>query len=60
MSVSTNRDQLVVMAVAGRVAAPEIAVGQFWNPYTPNTEGIAGVPLGMGGIIYNCRVGDPA
>lgn len=60
MSISTNKDQLVVMAVGGRISPPEVAVGQFWNPYTPDTEGQGGVPIGMGGIIYNCRVGDPA
>ena len=60
MSVATNKEQLVVMAVGGRVAPPEIALGQFWNPYTPDTEGKSGVPIGMGGIIYNCRVGSPA
>jgi hypothetical protein len=60
MSVLTNKDQLVVMAVGGRVSPPEVAVGQFWNPYTPDTEGKAGVPIGMGGIIYNLRVGDSA
>ena len=60
MAVSTNKEQLVVMAVGGCVAPPEVALGQFWNPYTPDTEGKAGIPIGMGGIVYNCRVGDPA
>lgn len=60
MSVSINTNRVVVMAVAARIAPPAIAVGQFWNPYTPDTEGEAGVPIGMGGIVYNCRVGDPA
>lgn len=49
-----------MLAVGGRIAAPAVAVGQFWNPYTPDTEGTACVPIGMGGIVYNCRVGDSA
>lgn len=60
MPISTNKAQLVVMAVGGRISPPEVALGMFWNPYTPDTEGKGGVPIGMGGIIYNCRVGDPA
>jgi hypothetical protein len=60
MSIQTNKDRLVEMAVGGRVSPPEVTLGMFDTPYTPNWDGVPGVMLGMMGIVYNCRVGDPA
>lgn len=54
--VRTNVDDLVVMAVTGHVSAPTLAR----SPYRPDTEGTGTVLIGMAGIVYNARVGDPA
>ena len=52
----TNRDSLVVMAVSGFISPPALDR----SPYRPDTEGIGRVLIGMAGIVYNARVGDPA
>lgn len=52
----TNVDDLVVMAVTGFISAPTLDR----SPYRPDTEGIGTVLIGMAGIVYNARVGDPA
>lgn len=52
----TNKDDLVMMAVAGYVSAPTLDR----SPYRPDTEGIGTVLIGMSGVVYNARVGDPA
>jgi len=52
----TNIENLVIMAVTGHVTAPTLAR----SPYRPNTEGTSTVLIGMSGIVYNARVGDPA
>lgn len=51
-----NRDELVTMAVSGFISAPTLDR----SPYRPDTEGIGRVLIGMSGIVYNARVGDPA
>ena len=52
----TNRDDLVTMAVSGFISAPTLDR----SPYRPDTEGTGRVLIGMSGIVYNARVGDPA
>lgn len=52
----TNADDLVTMGVTGFVSAPKLGRGS----YRPNTEGGCTIPIGMAGIVYNARVGDPA
>lgn len=52
----TNTDDLVIMAVTGFASAP----GLSRPPYRPDTEGTGQVLVGMAGIVYNARVGDPA
>jgi hypothetical protein len=52
----TNQDSLVVMAVSGFISPPTLDR----SPYRPDTEGIGRVLIGMAGIVYNARVGDPA
>ena len=52
----TNRDELVTMAVSGFISAPTLDR----SPYRPDTEGTGRVLIGMAGIVYNARVGDPA
>jgi hypothetical protein len=52
----TNIDDLVIMAVTGFVSAPKLQR----SPYRPDTEGMSTVPIGMAGVVYNARVGDPA
>jgi hypothetical protein len=56
MSLATNADQLVEMAVIGFVSQPTFRPGG----YIPNADGTAVVLPGMSGYIYNARVGDPA
>lgn len=52
----TNRDDLVTLAVSGFISAPTLER----SPYRPDTEGVGRVLIGMAGIVYNARVGDPA
>jgi hypothetical protein len=52
----TNRDDLVTLAVSGFISAPTLER----SPYRPDTEGVGRVLIGMSGIVYNARVGDPA
>ncbi len=52
----TNSDELVTMAVSGFISAPTLDR----SPYRPDTEGNGRVLIGMSGIVYNARVGDPA
>lgn len=53
--IRTNKEKLVKMAVGGEVAAPKLAA-----PLVPDNSGRAIISIGMAGIIYNARVGDPA
>ena len=52
----TNSSDLVRMAITGFISAPTLDR----SPYRPDTEGIGTVLIGMSGIVYNARVGDPA
>ncbi len=54
--IRTNKDKLLQVGIEGQIWPPAVAGSAF----TPDTKGRAVVALGMGGIIYNCRVGDPA
>lgn len=56
MSLATNADQLVEMAVIGFVSQPTMRPGG----YIPSSSGEAVVLPGMSGFIYNARVGDNA
>jgi len=44
------------MAVTAFVSAPTLPR----PPYRPDVEGMSQVPIGMAGVVYNVRVGDPA
>ncbi|MBI4277948.1 MAG: DUF4438 domain-containing protein [Armatimonadetes bacterium] len=52
----TNRDRLPVISLIAEVAPPTLDR----NVYVPDREGRAFLGVGMGGIVYNVRVGDPA
>lgn len=54
--LQTNSNELVVMAVTGYISAPTLGR----SAYRPDTEGTGTVLIGMAGIVYNARVGDPA
>ncbi|MBV7339433.1 DUF4438 domain-containing protein [Chloroflexi bacterium TSY] len=54
--MQTNIDDLIIMAVTGFISPPTLQR----SPYRPDTEGIGTVLIGMAGIVYNARVGDPA
>jgi Domain of unknown function (DUF4438) len=54
--VRTNADSLVEIAVHGEVWPPAAAR----DPYKATSEGRAAVTLGMSGIAFQNRVGDPA
>ncbi|MDA0330184.1 MAG: DUF4438 domain-containing protein [Gemmatimonadetes bacterium] len=51
-----NFDDLVEMAVTGRVSQPSVRQGG----YTPWPDGVGVMLPGMSGIVYNARVGDRA
>jgi hypothetical protein len=53
--IRTNKDSLVKMAVIGEISPPKLGRG-----YRPDNAGQAAISIGMGGIVYNVRVGDPA
>jgi len=50
-----NADELVMQTVMGQIAHP---VGRE-NPYRVGQDGIPRVLPGTGGIVLNCRIGDP-
>jgi hypothetical protein len=52
----TNIDNLVTMAISAFISPPTLER----TTYRPDTEGIGTVLIGMAGIVYNARVGDPA
>ncbi len=52
--LATNKDRIISVAVQGRVA-PASATGA----YLVTWDGRPKMPLGVGGINYNLRVGDP-
>jgi len=53
--LKTNKEQLVMLSVQGRVSYPVRR-----TPYTVTSEGKAVVVPGVGGITYNIKVGDRA
>ncbi len=56
MPLRTNQDKLVRIAVYGEIAAPTLPPTQ----YRADAAGQSQVMIGMYGIVYNARVGDPA
>lgn len=54
--IETNEAQLVESAVGGQVWPP----AADRSPYKVTSEGVPAVTLGMGGICFTHRVGDPA
>lgn len=54
--IRTNKDSLVTMAVTGFISPATLDR----SPYRPSTEGASAVHIGMSGIVYNARTGDPA
>jgi hypothetical protein len=48
-----NVDELLVTAVVGEVTSPSMGS----NPYEVGADGMPAVPVGVGGICYNVRVG---
>jgi len=56
LMLRTNIDSLVVMGVGAFISPPTLER----SPYRPDTAGAATVLIGMSGVVYNARVGDPA
>jgi hypothetical protein len=54
--IQTNKDRLVKVGIEGEIWPPGLDREALMSDY----KGQATVSLGMGGIIYNVRVGDPA
>jgi hypothetical protein len=54
--IRTNADRLVTIAVGGEVWPPVLPFGG----YRTDSHGNSHVWMGMAGIVYNARVGDPA
>ena len=54
--VRTNAASLVELAVAGKVTQPTLR----YPGYVPDNDGTSRVLPGMGGVVYNVTVGDPA
>lgn len=56
MTLRTNEDRLVAMAVYGTISQPSLR----YPGYTLDNNGVGKVLPGMSGLVYNARVGDPA
>ncbi|HBY93271.1 MAG: DUF4438 domain-containing protein [Ardenticatenaceae bacterium] len=54
--IRVNTDRVVKIGVAGEVAPPPAGSSAFVDLY----DGRIAVTVGMGGIVYNVRIGDPA
>ena len=54
--LATNREDLVMMGISAFVSPPTL----LRSPYRPDTEGVSQILVGMSGVVYNARVGDPA
>ena len=52
----TNLEDLVMMGISSYVTTPKFS----GSPYRPNHEGMSIISIGMAGIVYNVKVGDPA
>jgi Domain of unknown function (DUF4438), N-terminal/Domain of unknown function (DUF4438), C-terminal len=48
-----NEDELLVTALVGEATSPSMGT----NPYEVGADGVPAVPVGVGGICYNVRVG---
>lgn len=48
-----NRDELLVTALVGEVTSPSLPL----NPYEVDADGKPFVPVGVGGVCYNVKVG---
>jgi hypothetical protein len=53
--IRTNKEKLVKIAVGGEVSPPKLNALS-----AANSESRAFISIGMAGIVYNARVGDPA
>lgn len=54
--LKSNLDDLVMMGVSSFVTSPKL-VGP---PYRADQDGMSTISIGMAGIVYNVKVGDPA
>ena len=52
----SNLNDLVMMGISSFVTSPKIS----GPPYRANIEGMSTISIGMAGIVYNVKVGDPA
>ena len=52
--LKTNKDRLPIISVQGQIAAPTFRAPRI------DTEGLVHYLPGTGGIVYNCKIGDPA
>lgn len=60
MVVSTNKDKLLKQALLGKITPPMMAVdGGFIGGYVVTWDGKPKLGIGIGGIKYNVKVGDP-
>lgn len=57
MDIHTNREKLVEMAVQGEISSPVLSKGRRWRI---GPDGTPQALPGVGGITYNCKVGDSA
>lgn len=49
-----NKEQLVLMSVQGKVDHPGVSSNAYWVGY----DGFGRIPMGVGGITYNYKIGD--
>jgi len=60
VAISTNREKLMRQALLGKVAPPTMLVeGGLIGGYVTTWDGRPKIGIGIGGIKYNVRVGDP-
>ena len=56
-NIATNRERIIEQSVLGEVAPPQARKGRHWRV---GPDGVPRVLPGVGGITYNCRVGQSA
>lgn len=60
MTVKTNKDKLMKQVLMGKIAPPVMFVeGGLMGSYVTTWDGKPKIGIGVGGIKYNVKVGDP-
>jgi len=59
MVIKTNKDKLMRQALMGKIAPPTMPGGGTRSTYVTTWDGKPKIGIGVGGIKYNVKMGDP-